>query len=316
MRRGHYILLMGVLTGLLIGAAPSTALAQSCCGSTQSTGLGRLGTGQQYLIGVDLQYKDYHGHFDGRTHRSIDGDIREIRQTIFGTMRLGRDFQLGAAVPFIQNHKDFGALSEWGVGPGDVSASLRYELVQTGLYRRLPGIGLSLTSKFPTGRSIFSSMDRAESALQADVTGTGSYDVGASVQLEWTRRSWFFGLGTGLQYAIPFTSEQGHKISRGPILGASLSAGYALYAPLMADDFLYLSLATAVDHSSGLHQDGLSLVQGAERRTTTTFQLGGFISPHVFAGLRFAADLPVDGLGENLLSSTSVGLVFRRVFYE
>jgi hypothetical protein len=305
-----------IVVMVLAAVQPGSAYGQACCGSTQSSGIGRLGTGQRLLVGLDLQYRDYYGHFQGTRHASTSGTIIELRQTLFSTIRVGRDFQIGLTVPFVENHKDFENISEWGGGIADPAMSFRYELVQTGLYRRLPGVGLGLTAKAPLGRSIFNSMERGTSLLQTDVTGTGAYELGANAQLEWTRQGWFFGLSPALQLAVPFDNEQSRRVSRGPLVALTASVGYALYVPWMADEFLYLSLATSVEHTSGLRVDGAPLVAGSEQRSSVTLQAGGFVTHHLFLGLRVGIDPPIDGLGENLLSAWNTGLVLRRVFYD
>lgn len=295
---------------------PAAAQAQACCGAAQGVGLGRLAMGQAYLVGVDAQYVEYFGRYDRQQYVSLAHDTREFRQTLFATARLFEDFQFALSVPFVQTHKDFGELTEFGGGMGDISASLRYEYFAVGERRNIPGMAMLLTGKLPTGRSVYESLSRRETLLQTDTTGTGSYDLGFVFQLENTHGSLFWSLQGGAQYAFPFVNAQHRTITRNLRWDAAAAIGYAAHAPIFADESLYLSLGLASDFTTG-HEENHQFIDGSqERRTVLTLQAGAYILPQWFVAARVGSDIPASHFGENLLTGTQIGLTLRRVSYD
>ncbi len=307
------ILLAAGLFALLITLQPAAAHAQACCGAAQGTGLGRLAMGQVYLVGVDAQFREVYGRYDDQEYVSLSHDTREFRQTLFASARLYEDFQLSLTVPFVQTYKNFGSdLSEFGGGLGDIAASLRYEFFGVGHRQNVPGIAIALTGKAPTGRTVFQS----KNLLQTDTTGTGSYDVGAQIQVENTHGSMFWSLQGGAQQPFAFTNALGSKISRNLRWDASAAIGYSAKASMFADESLYLSLAIASDFTTG-HLENNQFVQASqERRTALTLQAGAYILPQWFVAARVGSDIPLDHFGENLLTGAQFGITLRRVSYD
>src|SRR5690554_5852651 len=92
----------GLLILSIITLQPAAAHAQACCGAAQGTGLGRLATGQVYLVGVDAQFREVYGRHDQQEYVDLSHDTREFRQTLFASARLYEDFQLSLIVPFVE----------------------------------------------------------------------------------------------------------------------------------------------------------------------------------------------------------------------
>lgn len=310
------ILLAAGLFAFAITLQPAAAHAQACCGAAQGTGLGRLAMGQVYLVGVDTQYREFFGRYDHQKYAALSHDTREFRQTLFASARLLEDVQFSFTIPFVQTYKNFGDLSELGGGLGDIAASLRYEYFAVGERQGIPGFAMLITGKFPTGRSVYDSLNRRETLLQTDTTGTGSYDLGFVLQLENTHGSMFWSLQGGAQYPFPFINTQHRTITRDLRWDASAAIGYTANAPIFADESLYLSLGIASDFTAG-HQENHQFIEGSqERRTALILQAGAYILPQWFIAARVGSDIPASYFGENLLTGAQFGLTLRRVSYD
>ncbi len=315
MSRSWQIALMaGVVLATLGWSTP--AMAQACCAASQTGGPVRLSPGQVAALGVNADGRLYTGRFDGTTYRSQQRNNLEWRQTLAGARQFGDSWQVGATVPFVQSRRAGGEISEWGGGVGDVGVQARYELMATGMSMSWPGIALVGSVVAPTGRSPADSMQRGQTLLQSDVTGSGWWRVGLGGQVEWLKGRWFIAAELGASQAVlEGQAERTRQVTPLPALAGRLSAGRPVGASWLWDGALYLAGSLTVDQDLGDRIDGSWRSDTAERRVALQLQAGGYVSQHWYLMVRGEYVPPIDGFGQNRYAGPAAGLTLRRVFY-
>lgn len=308
---GRLLMAAGVLVIATIWSV--SASAQACCAASQADGPSRLSAGQVATVGVAATGQRYSSNFSGTSHRRLDNPGHEFRQSLFGGLRIGDDWQVGASVPVVQNHRQNAEHTEWGAGLGDISARGRYEINPTGLAFDGPGIGVVAAATVPTGRSPQTSMERNETALQADVTGSESMRFETGLQLEWAWHNWFVAADAGLWQALPYTDHRDDRVLPGTGTRARVSTGRTVDVSWLWNNNLNLAAGLSTSHQTNRRIDGVSIDDTAERMTTVSAQVGGYPTKSLHLMVSATYDVPVDYAGANRMAGPGIGVTARWV---
>jgi Putative MetA-pathway of phenol degradation len=151
---------------------------------------GRLQLFEDAAVAVGLRLDNQYGSFDGSGRYSGQpngASELDLEQDFLGTVRVWRRGQIGLLVPIVETHYALAGMSDMGGGLGDVRLSGRWDFMQAGDDRIIPGIGVIAGVTFPTGTPI-------EESSPWGVTGFGAWQLSAGVSLEQTFGQIFAGV--------------------------------------------------------------------------------------------------------------------------
>jgi hypothetical protein len=179
------------------------ARAQGCCAFGSSLTPTRLDLHEQVLVGFQLGTSWLHGsHAPNGDYRSSPNGTTdvELRQTLFATAALGSRAQVSVLVPWVETFRAArSSSSEWGQGPGDVSALARVDIVQLHEYSSVPAVAVILGGLFPTGTAA----EQSTLTLGSDTTGGGIYRAVVGVGVEQNFGSWLLSVTGSASFAPP-----------------------------------------------------------------------------------------------------------------
>lgn len=179
-------------------AIPRAAFAQACCVAPSTTGLGRLATYEDAVVGLEARSTVGSGSFDR------DGGVRSsprgahdlgFEQNLFATGRWLSRGQATLTVPFVETARGANGVSSVGGGFGDVRVALRWDALYANESAAVPGLAVLAGVVLPTGIA----PERARGPLGVGATGTGAVQGWGGVAFEKTSGSWlaaFAGLVT------------------------------------------------------------------------------------------------------------------------
>jgi hypothetical protein len=148
------------------------------------------------LVGATLEAAYVYGSYGpSGAYRAAPDSAGEqnFEQDLLAALRvLGRG-QLSLVVPFVQTRRSTARVTSFGGGLGDVNVAARYDFVDAGSSRYVPGIALLFGVTLPTGTP----PESASRPLATDATGTGAVQLNGGVALEQIYGSWLFNL-TGI----------------------------------------------------------------------------------------------------------------------
>jgi hypothetical protein len=200
-------------------------MAQACCASAGAVQPTRLLLTEDLLVAVQLRVQGVIGQAtaSGRyilspagTHE-VDG---EEMITIAG--RVFQHLQLTAALPIEEASRTTPTLSETSIGVGDALLGARYAFIEPGGSERWPGIALTATLTFPTGRA----PEAADLPLATDATGRGEWRGALGVEVEKLFDPILLYAAVSGAWAAP-RAVAGAQAQSGPELSVVLAAGYA-----------------------------------------------------------------------------------------
>ena len=208
---------------LLIAAMPAAAAAQACCAATGLVIPARLRVYEDLATGFQARVRSTYGSFSatGDYTPVSDGDLI-TEQDLFVMARPSSRVQAALLVPFIQTYRRVPGMSEWGGFFGDVAVNLRYELVRTGDFRRVPVVTLLAALSAPTGRA----PDQAKNTLGTDAAGTGSFEGTLGFELEQLFTHWFLSLDAWVTQRTSRAAPGGRQ-AFAPRFTGLLAGGYA-----------------------------------------------------------------------------------------
>ena len=189
-RRSRFREGCGLLAASLVTLIPARAFAQACCAGGSIVTPGRLELHEDALVGLQAKASSVFGSYDtaGRYVAAPGGDTElDFEQDLFGALRLLRRGQIALLVPIVETRRatpQQGA--QFGGGVGDVNASARWDFIEAGQSRFVPGIALLAGLTFPTGRP----PEQASPPLFVDSTGIGAFQINAALALEQTFGAW------------------------------------------------------------------------------------------------------------------------------
>jgi Putative MetA-pathway of phenol degradation len=141
---------------------------------------GRLQLFEDAAVAVGFRVADQYGSFDGGGRYSGQPDGAgevDLEQDVLGTLRVWRRGQVGLLVPLVETHYALAGMSDMGGGLGDVRLSARWDFMQPGDDKVIPGVGVIAGVTFPTGTPI-------EDSSPSGVTGFGAWQLSGGVSVE------------------------------------------------------------------------------------------------------------------------------------
>ena len=276
----------------LAATAPAVARGAACCMSATAFGTGRLLIWEEFAVGLRTTFAESLGAWDpDGTWRPYDTfDEREWRTELWGLAALSRRASVFARMPWVMTARATSTLDDFGGGPGDLSAGLRYELLTIGEYAELPAIALTLSVTAPTGRATHD----AETPLGVDVTDRGSWALAAGVSFEHTALPAYARLDLGLTVPLPFERpDLGETQRYGPELVAALAGGLELSADVV------LSLVARCAWQAPLTLAGATVDDSERLDLGLGLAASWRFDPHWTLQLGLDTALFADDLGEN-----------------
>jgi hypothetical protein len=209
------------------------------------------------LVGTQLRAGSVVGGYaqNGSYYAQLPGSKElDFEQDVFGAVRVLPRMQVALLVPLVATwRRDPTTPAQLGGGVGDVNLSARYDFVQAGESRVVPGIALLAGVTMPTGTP-------PEISNPIDATGIGAWQLNAALALEQTFGPWYFSA-----YGIVARRTQHGDETLGTQL-TGLAAGAYVFDN---DDALALSVAYAYE-GDGTTGSGADIPGSANGFTTVT----------------------------------------------
>ena len=293
--------LLGLAAAAAFFAAEHRARAQACCVSTSAIFPARLADGESGLVGATVKGSVAFGSFDGQhvLHGEPDGAGEfDLGQTLLVTARVGDEpVQINVAVPFVETFRSVPGTSDFGGGLGDLSLSMRWDVVQNGRDPVVPGIAPLLSLTVPSGTPL----DMAQNPLGADATGLGGAQLGAGIAFEKSFGRMLFALtGTAAFHGARTVHDLHSQL--GPDLAGTLGVSYTFPKGL--------SLGGALTYTGSWDSTvaGASVPDSA--RALTTLALVSALP--LKGGMRLLGSLfftpPISGVGQNEIGTVGLSL--------
>jgi len=305
-------------------AAPTAA--QSCCSATAANDFGVVGRCNYAIVASELSYEHGMASYsaDGELHPLRDIAYRDLVGRVGAGLRLPfNDIQVHGQVPVRIQHRRLGAEDdEISGGVGDASAAVRWTVMndttdgigaEPGSYR--PYLDIFLGAKAPTGNTL----DDSSSSSNADVTGTGVWELGAGLKVS----KYITG-----EHVVQVMGQYAMRTRRA--LAPSSTGGPTDYAPgdLVTTQLGWIQIESifwswgasanfeftgaASQHLPGASASGeLTPIDDSQ---THRLRVGGFITralnyPTLDLTLNVSFDPPLDGSARNIpFAGPSVGL--------
>ena len=286
-----------LLTALAVvaGAAalPRAAAAQACCVGTGLVTPARLRTFEDRAVGVQMRARSVMGAFGGSGSYAASAEGSHdvaFEEDLFGALRLGSHFQVGAWAPFVQTSRAAGGLSGFGGGLGDLAATARFDAVNAGERGRWPGVAIIAALSLPTGRPL--DEEDPSDPLSTSGTGTGSFEGTVGLAVEEIIGTGFISM-TGWVSKRTARSTAGVEQSFAPRLSALLSGGYTFGHDRTVGAFAsLLRQGDASDASGTIANSGVSLVTTGAAVAVPFWQVWRL-------QMTLFSDVPIAGWGRN-----------------
>jgi hypothetical protein len=301
-----------VLAALATVLAAPNARAQACCAGGSAITPARLTMHDDALVGVQARASRVLGSYDvaGRYSPEAGGASElDLEQDLFAALRFVRRAQAALLVPLVETRRATPGRQQLGGGVGDVNLSARYDFVDAGESRYVPGVALLGGVTLPTGRAT----EDAAPPLQADATGIGAYQLNAALALEQIYGPW---LVNATAIVAKRTAHAGETLGTQVTL---LAAGAYTFDD---DSAIALSMSYAFEGDATCSEGSVLCPPGGgggadvadSGKAVTTFTLSGLwpLSDtwRVLAGISLTP--PLDGLGHNQPATDGVSLTVIR----
>ncbi|HEY1959708.1 MAG TPA: hypothetical protein VGH28_29060 [Polyangiaceae bacterium] len=281
--------------------AERRARAQACCVSTSTIFPGRLQDGERGLLGVSAKGAVAFGSFDGEhvLRGQPDGASEiDLGQTLFVTARVGDEpVQINVSVPLVETFRSAESVSDFGGGLGDISFSMRWDVLRNGRDPVVPGIAPLLSVTVPSGTPA----DMAQNPLGADATGLGGAQLGAGLALEKTFGRMLLAL-TGTASFHGARTVRGVHSQLGPDLAGTIGASYTFRGGF--------SLGGALTYTGSWDATVNDASVADSARALTTLALVAALplrgNARVLGSLFFVP--PISGVGQNEIGNVGLSL--------
>lgn len=301
--------LLGLIFATIVIASPHIARATACCGSGHGLGQ-RLGIGENAALTLSTRIADRFGSYDAYSRfLPVPRGIVDIdtRTEFAGIVRPASRFQVGFAIPFVLNTRQFGAdaPTSLGGGMGDLAFQGRFDIIPLSTASGLPAVALTAGVTLPTGRSAMDTSD----VLAADVTGLGVAEVRPGVFVEHVfanRVGAIFAASVGFRSAADEPPAPRYQLAPririlgaiGPVFDMGLSLSFGLFHEREAAPTIEQITAFDADR----HRTALLAFVGYDFRSHYTL-LGSI-----------ELDVPLSHAGQNEPAYAAISIGLRRSF--
>jgi hypothetical protein len=251
------------------------------------------------LVGAELRVASVIGSYQLGAYRASPPGTPEVdfEQDVFGSVRLLRHGQVALLVPVDETYRRTPLDGpHFGGGIGDINLGARYDFVQAGESRYVPGIAILAGITFPSGRP----PDPGSGPLAVNATGIGAFQVNGALALEQTFGPWLVNAtaivakrtahgGETLGTQVTFLAAGAYSFSNDAAVALSASYAFEGDGTINGADAPGSSKSVTVVTASGLWP------------LTDTYRLLGAVF----------VDPPVGALGSN--QPTQIGLTFTAV---
>ncbi len=267
----------------------------------------RLELHEQALVGAQVRASGVLGHFtpEGRFVPEGRGSAEaDFEEDLLGAVRFARRAQVALQVPLVETYRHEVGAQGVGGGVGDVNLSVRYDFLQAGESRYVPGIALLAGVTAPTGRP----PESATPPLNVDATGIGAWQANLALALEQLWGDWLVNATAIVAKRTPRDGET---------LGAQVTLLAAVAYTFDDDLALALSLSYAFEGAAArdtlFPEFGGQVVEGSAKRLTavTVSALWPLGDTWRLLGNVFV-DPPMDRVGSNQPASAGGGVTVIR----
>lgn len=295
-----------LLALVLLSSRAAPAFAQACCAGSGAVTPARLGLHDDAVVGAQLRAANVFGSHDsaGR-YVSAPSDAREIdlEEAAYAAVRVLRNGQLGALVPFVQTHRAASGRSETGGGVGDVNLSARYDFLRAHESLVVPGIGLLAGVTLPTGTSV----ESADKPFATDATGLGAVQANGGLALEQAFGPWLVGLSGLVAIRAPRTVGD-VTMELAPQYTLLASVAYAF------DSGTSVALAALCALEGDATVRGATIPNSSRRWTQASASIAYPVTDQLFVVGSLFFNPPVSSLGVNQPTTAGMTLGVRWAF--
>ncbi len=276
------------------------AAAQPCCAGASALTPARLALHEDALAGVEARSTSILGSFDqARRYVPAPAGAHEVdlEEDLVATLRFLKRAQVSVLLPIDETYRATVGRAEWGGGFGDFQLGGRYDFLEAGMSRTIPGFAILAAVTLPTGRAV----EDASQPLATDATGLGAGQIAVGASVEQTFGSWYASAIGSATWRAPRTVGSIHE-QDGILFAAALAGAYSFRnGPVVALSAVYNAELAA--------QIGKTTVVFGGRATTRISVSGGYsFSDALRAQFAVFGDLPITGFGQN--DPTGLGLSF------
>lgn len=280
----------------------------ACCTSATAFGVGRLLMWEDFALGVKTSFKKELGSFDEtRVFHSKDfaQSRNEFRSDFWGIVGLSADASVFLLVPVSLPFESSKTSLKYGLGPGDLQVGYRHQIIGIGEFVELPGMALTASMVFPTGKS---SLYPGVTSIEA--TGRGLFSAMIGLSIEKTFLPWFAQLNLGAQFPFP-TPKTSSTPSYWPGLGANLNL--SIGREVTKD--LVLTLLTLFSFEGTQYFDQRPHPNSSRYKSGLAIATSWKMTPHITLQGSLSSDLPFGNFGKHYPGAINCGIGIRYGFF-
>lgn len=229
---------------------------------------------------------------------------QSIRLETSGTLRITRMWQFGLTIPNIYNSRSYGTTQSSSAEFGDISATIRHEILPLAGAGRPLALALPLTVITPTGLPAAQSKD----PLGTDITGLGTWEIRPGITTESISKSgWYLSASLAIGIRIP------HKEHEKTVRLSPRIYGIAMVGKTIGHEGS-LSAGLLYETEGAVHVDGHRVTGGGRSRTAVTTVGTIPIADMTWITGSLSSDLPFTNLGRNEAITRTITIGLRIAF--
>jgi hypothetical protein len=314
---------LGVATGLafaVVSAIARHAGAQACCAGSGALTPGRLALHEDALVGVQLHAATVLGTYDdGASYaRNPPGSSEyDFEEDLFGAVRVFHHAQIALLLPLVETRRTPADASsnagptpgstigpQVGTGIGDINLSVRYDFLNSGASRYVPGIAALAGLTAPTGRS----PNEARNVLAVDATGAGAWQGNFGLALEQSFGPWLLNATELFAWRAPYSAENVEE-ALAPQWVTLLGVGYVFWS----EAAVALSASYTLEGTASIKTAGMNWTpaEASARRVALVSVSGVYpLSNRCRLQGSYFLNPPLSGFGRNQNATTGFTFTF------
>ncbi len=259
---------------------------------------------EDYAFGLSTAFSKEYGEFDGQKKyhsKNFKRSRNQIKSELWGMMRISDNGTAFFQMPYLMSFQKNSAKFDYGYGIGDLLLGYRYQIVDIGEYVELPGIALTTSLVFPTGKSALS----PNLSNQLDAIGRGIFWAQVAMSFEKTYLPWFIQVNLATKLPLPAQKDASSPVEWA---GVSLQGNAAIGRTLTKN--LTLTMLTTYSYESEMHLDHRSIANSSKYKLNFALACAWTYDPQISFQGSLLADLPLSSLGKQCpaLVAGSIGV--------